>query len=251
MPLISVVIPAHNAASFVAETLCSLVKQTFRDFEVVLVDDGSADGTAEISHRFSDDLALRVLVNAQNSGVAASINRGIAESDSLYIARLDADDLAHPDRLRQQLAFLEASPDIDLCGTHMRMFKDGDATHTSVHEHPTSDAAIKTMLLQHNALSHPSVLMRRQFMSDVGQYDPACDYAEDYDLWCRGALMGKRYANMPVHLTSYRVHSGQVGQIKSKLQCERDLAVKTRYMSALLGGMTPGYLPALFSPLVQ
>jgi len=251
MPLISVVIPAYNAASFLVESLNSLAIQTFRDFEVVLVDDGSSDGTAEIAHRFSGVLRLRVLVNAQNSGVAASLNRGISESDSLFIARLDADDLAHPDRLTQQAAFLEESPDVDLCGTHMLMFKDGDVSPSAVHEHPTSDASIKTMLLQHCALSHPSILMRRSFVDDVGQYDPACDFVEDYDLWCRGALIGKRYANLEAHLTSYRVHPAQVGQSKSKLQCERDLGVKNRYMSALLGGMSPGYLPALFSPLVR
>jgi glycosyltransferase involved in cell wall biosynthesis len=251
MPKISVVMPAYNAASTLAEAMNSLAAQTFRDFEVVVVDDGSNDRTAEIALRFSEAFRLRVLVNAQNSGVAASLNRGIADSDSEFIARLDADDLAHPDRLAQQVAFLDASQVIDLCGTHMIMFRHGNPGEQTVHEHPTSDAAIKTMLLQHCALSHPSILMRRSFVTDVGQYDTACDYAEDYDLWCRGALMGKRYANLPVHLTSYRVHPGQVGQSRSKVQCERDLGVKTRYMSALLGGINPGYLPALFSPLVR
>ncbi len=251
MPKISVVIPAYNGANFLAESLSSLARQTFRDFEVVLVDDGSSDGTAEIADRFSGEMRMRVLVNSKNIGVAASLNRGIAETDSLLIARLDADDLAHPDRLNQQFTFMEASPDIDLCGTHMIMFRTDDAGANHVLEHPTSDASIKTMLLQQNSLSHPSVLMRRSFITDVGQYDPVCDYAEDYDLWCRGALVGKRYANMETHLTFYRVHSGQIGRSKRKVQLERDLSVKNRYISGLLGGINPGSLPALFAPFMQ
>ena len=251
MPQISVVIPAYNGAEFLAETLSSLAKQTFRDFEVVLVDDGSSDGTAEIADRFSNEMSMRVLVNTKNIGIAASLNRGIAESDSVFIARLDADDLAHPNRLAQQLNFLETSPDIDLCGTHMLTFKSGNASADSVLEYPTSDASIKTMLLQQNALSHPSILMRRSFIVDVGSYDSECDFVEDYDLWCRGVLVGKRYANMEQHLTFYRVHPGQIGQSKFKLQRERDLGVKNRYISALLSGMDPGFLPALFAPFVQ
>lgn len=251
MPLVSVVVPAYNAANTLAESLESLARQTFRDFEVVVVDDGSVDGSAAIAERYSEAIQMRVLVNLQNSGVAASLNRGIAGSDSKFIARLDADDLAHPERLAQQVAFLDATKNVDICGTHMIMFRDGNPSEQTVHEHPIADAAIKTMLLQHCALSHPSILMRRSFIQDVGQYDPACDFAEDYDLWCRGALMGKRYANLALHLTSYRVHAGQIGQSKSDLQCERDLGVKTRYMSALIGGTNPGYLPALFSPLVR
>ena len=112
MPKISVVIPAYNGANFLAESLSSLARQTFRDFEVVLVDDGSSDGTAEIADRFSGEMRMRVLVNSKNIGVAASLNRGIAETDSLLIARLDSDDLAHPDRLNQQFTFMEASPDM-------------------------------------------------------------------------------------------------------------------------------------------
>lgn len=107
------------------------------------------------------------------------------------------------------------------------------------------------MLLQHNALSHPSVLVRRDFFDTVGLYDPHFDYAEDYELWCRGALRGKCYANLQAPLTCYRVHAGQVGQTKRQLQFERDTQVKQSYMAALLGGISPGHLPTLFSPLAR
>ncbi len=111
---------------------------------------------------------------------------------------------------------------------------------------PEGDAAIKTALLQYCALSHPACMLRRRFFDEGGGFDVALDFAEDYDLWCRGALLGKRYANLPEVLTRYRQHAGQVGQQKRQLQYERDLQVKRRYIAALLGETSAGYLPEFF-----
>ncbi|RZL35263.1 MAG: glycosyltransferase, partial [Rubrivivax sp.] len=105
MPLISVVIPALNAAQTLGETLQSLANQSLRDFEVVLVDDGSTDDTAALAARFEGLLNLRRIAHADPQGVARSLNDGLAAGDSEFVARLDADDLAHPERLRLQLEF--------------------------------------------------------------------------------------------------------------------------------------------------
>lgn len=251
MPLISVVMPAYNAESTLAESLNSLALQSFRDFEVVLVDDGSNDRTLEIATQFSSFVSMRLLVNSQNLGVAASLNRGIAECDSTFVARLDSDDLAHPERLLKQLEFLNANVQVDLCGSNMPMFRSVESGPFSILSQPVTDAAIKTTLVHRNSLSHPSIMARRSFFNDVGNYNSDRDYAEDYDLWCRGALLGKQYANLEAHLTSYRVHPGQIGQSKSQLQCARDLDVKRSYITTLLGEMHHAYLPELFSSLVK
>src|SRR5689334_12854902 len=106
MPLISVVMPARNAAAHLAAALDSLAAQTFRDFELVLVDDASTDDTPHLVESCADRFRVRLVRQAENRGVAASINAGLAQSDSAFVARLDADDLARPDRLERQLAFM-------------------------------------------------------------------------------------------------------------------------------------------------
>lgn len=245
--LIAVVVPAYNAAATLAQTLASLARQTERDFEVVLVDDASSDATPQIAAQFTADLPLRVLRNDGNTGVAGSLNRGIAASDSEFVARLDADDLAQPERLARQLAFLREQPQVDLVGSHMGLFRSVDEGVRGVLAHPLADATIKTVLVQRNAISHPSLMARRSFFADVGPYNPALDFAEDYDLWCRGALLGKRYANLAEVLTLYRVHAASVSQSKMQLQYERDVEVKRRYIGALLGDTAPAWLPQLFA----
>jgi len=249
MPKISVIIPAFNAENTLEETLNSLSTQTYRDFEVIVVDDCSSDRTSEIASKFSALFSIRVLVNLENSGVSKSLNRAIVNSDSMYIARLDSDDIAHAQRLEVQMKFLNESPRIDVCGSDMHLFHSIKAGAFSIHIQPKTDSAIKTRLLQQNSISHPSVLLRRSFFTDVGLYDATYDYAEDYELWCRGAQMGKVYANLEAKLTSYRVHSGQIGQIKREIQFERDMGVKRKYITSLLGSPQIAFLPEIFSPL--
>jgi glycosyltransferase involved in cell wall biosynthesis len=246
MPAITVLIPARNAEATLAETLESLVAQTLRDFDVLLVDDASTDGTRAIAERYAQRLALRVLTLPDNTGVAGALNQGLAQIGSPYVARIDADDLALPTRLAQQHAYLQEHPDIDVCSTAVELFYPAGGPPSQILAKPADDAAIKTALVQYCALSHPACLVRRKFFDTVGQFDTLMDYAEDYDLWCRGALLGKRYANLPEPLTRYRQHAGQVGQQKRQLQYERDLQVKRRYIAGLLGEASAGYLPEFF-----
>lgn len=246
MPAITVLIPARNAAATLGETLDSLVAQTFQDFDVLLVDDASTDATPALAQAYGDRLALRVLSLAENAGVAGALNQGLARIDSPYVARLDADDLALPTRLARQHAFLQEHPDIDVCSSAMVLFHPAGGPPPQVLTKPAGDAAIKTALVQYCALSHPACMLRRGFFEAVGLFDPQLDFAEDYDLWCRGALQGRRYANLPDVLTRYRQHAGQVGQQKRQLQYERDLQIKRRYIAGLLGEAGAGHLPEIF-----
>jgi glycosyltransferase involved in cell wall biosynthesis len=251
--LISVVLPAYNAAATLEQTLASLARQTCRDFEVVLVDDCSRDATLAVAQRFAPQLRLKLLRNDHNLGVARTLNRALQEAEGEFIARLDADDLAQPTRLQRQLEVLREQPQLDVLGSHMVMFQAGadDDIHTvrplGMLAHPLADAAIKTALVQRNVLSHPSLMIRRRFFDEVGLYNPALDFAEDYDLWCRGALLGKRYANLPEALTWYRLHGGQVSHSKAQLQFERDVEVRRRYLTALLGDTPVAQLPQLLA----
>lgn len=251
MPKVTVLIAARNAESTLEETLVSLEAQTFSDFEVLLVNDASSDRTESLARDFGSRLRMRILNLDQNAGVAGALNQGLAATDHPYIARIDADDVALPTRLEKQVDFLEAYPDIDVCGTWMEMFYETPGTPEKTLAKPLDDAAIKTALLQYCSLSHGSAMFRKSFFDDVGNFDLRLDFAEDYDLWCRGALLGKRYANLPEALTRYRQHGAQVGQQKRQLQYERDLVIKRKYISALLGGESSGYLAEFFSLLTS
>lgn len=245
MPLISVVIPALNAVVTLAETLQSLAQQTFRDFEVVLVDDGSTDGTAELADRFDGPLKLRRISHGSPQGVAQSLNDGLAAGDSEFVARLDADDLAHPERFRLQLELLQSRSDVQVCGTQLVVFDhDRGLQHPlGLLSHPSADAAIRTAFIQRCAIAHPSVMVRRGLFGWVGGYDPAHDFAEDYELWCRASLAGAVFANLELPLTFYRKHARQVSQLRAQQQWGHDLAIKRRYMRSFLRGRDPGALP--------
>lgn len=242
MPLISVVMPARNAAATLAESLESLATQSFKDFELVLVNDGSSDETVAIAESFAARLNLRLVHHESSHGVARSINDGLAQSDSEFVARLDSDDLAQPERLARQLEFLRANPQVGVCGTHVLVFS-REHEQSFVLNHPTGSASIRTALVQRCAIAHPSVMLRRQVFELAGTYDVRFDFAEDYELWCRASLLGVQFANIAEPLTHYRKHAGQVSQQKAQLQYERDMAIKTRYMTAWLQGEAPGLLP--------
>lgn len=246
MPKITVLIPAYNAAKTLGETLDSLRAQTFRDFDVMVVNDASTDATLEVANSYRNLMPLTVLNLTQNSGVAGTINHGLAHIASPLIARIDADDLARPNRLELQDAFLAANPDIDVCSTALELFDAHKMNDGIIVSKPADDATIKTELLKWAAMSHGASLFRRTFFEDVGLFDVRLDYAEDYDLWVRGALLGKRYANIPQALTLYRQHATQVGRLQAQPQYGRDLAVKRKYITALLDGNSPGNLAEFF-----
>lgn len=246
MPKITVLIPAYNAAQTLSQTLDSLLAQTLQDFNVVVVNDASSDATLSIAHGYREKMALTVLDLKENSGVAGALNQGLAQIEAPYIARIDADDLARPERLAVQYAFMEEHPHIDVCSTALELFYPNGERPNVVVSKPREDATIKTELLRWPSMSHGASLFRKTFFDDVGVFDVRLDYAEDYDLWVRGALLGKCYTNLPDALTLYRQHETQVCRQQVMPQYERDHMVKRKYVSALLAGLSPGRLAEFF-----
>lgn len=249
MPLVSFVMPARNAAGTLAASLTSIEHQTFRDFEVVFVNDGSTDETRRVAESYSSRLNLRFVNHTTSLGVAKSINDGVVASDCEFIARLDADDLAEPNRLQRQLDFMQSNPRIGVAGTHMKVFSEEESGRKELFTlaHPEKNTGIRTALLQRCAIAHPSILCRRNVFDRVGLYDTKFDFCEDYELWCRASLLGIQFANIPEPLTHYRKHAGQVSREKAQTQFEKDLEVKRRYMSAWLDGDDAGLMPEFLS----
>lgn len=210
-PGVSVVMAVHNGAAYLKEAIQSILDQTYAQFEFIIVDDASTDATPDILTQFHD-CRLKVLRNPSRRGLAASLNRGMAEARAPYIARMDADDLSLPERLARQRQFLEEHPDYALVGSPYYQL---DAQGRIVGLVPvlTADEELKAGLLEQNWFGHGSVMLRRQALLEVGGYNERYTYAQDYDLWLR---LAERYklANLPEPLYCWRRTEGGISQAR-------------------------------------
>jgi hypothetical protein len=192
----------YNGREHVEEAARSILDQTFDDLELVVVDDGSTDGSADLVRGLGDE---RVRVFSQgNKGLAAALNAGIAHARGELVARMDADDVSHPDRLRRQVELLRARPDVAVVGTSFDVVDAGGATVDAFWALPHDDD-IRRELLVRNPFGHGTTMVRRAVLDDVGGYRLVP--IEDYDLWFR-VLRRHRGANLPESLYRWRLSPG-------------------------------------------
>ena len=199
-PKVSVIMAVRNCASYLAESIDSILNQTFRDFEFIIVDDASTDATPQILADYAArDSRIRLLCNEQNLKLAASLNVALGIARAPLIARMDGDDWAYPSRLELQYAYMKAHPQIDICGTAIECFGD----QTGIISWPEHHDVIATLLLFFNAMAHPTVMGRKEAFS-FG-YNPIYHKAQDYELWSRLLFEhGCRFGNLPDVLLRYR-----------------------------------------------
>ena len=201
-PLVSVLMPIYNGAADLRKALDSVLSQTFGDFEVIAINDGSKDDSAALLNAV-DDPRVRV-IHQDNMGLAATLNRGLSMARGALIARQDQDDLSHPERFARQVSFLQSNPECVLLGTAAEIWI-GDERTDRAHDHPTEHALLVFDLLFNNPFVHSSVMMRRDAVLALGGYTTDKDRQppEDYELWSRLARHG-RVANLPERLVVYR-----------------------------------------------
>lgn len=207
-PLVSVIMPVYNGERYLPQAIESILCQTLRDFELLILNDGSTDGTAPLIERYARvDSRLRVY-HQENRGLIAALNRLLALSQGPYVARMDADDISLPHRLEAQLNFLEANPSVALVGGAIELIDSLDVPSHIV-RFPTSAHAIRRTLLHHSCFAHPAVMMRKDAVQAVGGYRKCFAAAEDYDLWLR---LAERFqlANLQDPVLQYRVHPHQI-----------------------------------------
>ena len=203
-PAISVLLPACNAARYLRQSLHSVLQQTFEDFELLVVDDGSTDATPDMLREIRDP-RLRVLSNERNLGIVGSLNRALGEARGRYIARMDADDVCQPTRFARQVALLDSRPDVVLAGTAMRLFEHGRLR--PARQAPEPDPAVLRWLLHiGNPVVHPSIMFRADAARRLDPYLRAeMQYAEDFDFLHR-ILPHGMVAIIPDTLLVYRLH---------------------------------------------
>jgi glycosyltransferase involved in cell wall biosynthesis len=209
-PTVSVLLPVWNGEAFLAAAIESIVRQTFSSLELVVIDDGSSDGTAAIAEDFaSGDRRVRVL-HRPHEGLSATLNAGIAAARGDYVARMDADDISVPDRLRKQVAYLDTHPACVAVGAWIEVIDDAGrhiGLKTFVKTHEEISAALLRGI---SPMAHPTMVMRRDALQAAGGYDARRSPSEDFDLWFRLGERGQ-LANLGEALLQHRRHKAAMG----------------------------------------
>lgn len=206
-PSVTVLLPVYNAAAYVEEAVRSILQQTFTDFELLILDDGSTDSSGQLLEGLAfQDRRIR-LVRRENRGLIATLNEGLALARGEFIARMDADDRSMPERLALQYARMQNDADLLALGSGIRYLDAAGSLGRRV-IYPSS-YELREALLWGAPLAHPAVMLRTEAVRYVGGYSPLFPYAEDYALWLRLNQIGK-LDNLQDILVLYRVHEASV-----------------------------------------
>lgn len=232
-PLVSVLMPAFNAEKHIAQAIESVLEQTYPHFELLILNDGSTDQTQQVIEQFDDERIVKTHLT-QNKGLVHARNQLVAAARGEYIAFLDADDIALPDRLQLQVAFLESGK-ADICGgAHYSLYEGSGRMKSSKQRY--SDADIRALITVCSPLCNPAVLGKAE-MFKKHPYQAGNDYAEDYSLWAELALAGYRFANLHENLITYRIHPQQTSQVQNSETNRIFNASRSAYLVGLgMGG---------------
>lgn len=238
MPRVSVILPVHNGAAHLKQSIDSILAQTYSDLELIILDDASTDASPDLLSRLSDP-RVSVRRNERNLGLPTTLNLGIGAASGTYVARQDQDDFSHPDRLKQQVDLLDSRPDIGLLGTWATILgctTDDRWVPVGVHKHPEHDALLRWRLCWNNPFVHSSVMLRRSVIDALGGYATAPDrlIPEDYELWSQMSQV-TGIANIARTLQCYRQSpSGMSETLKAPIQ-EGVVRIGSENMARALG----------------
>jgi glycosyltransferase involved in cell wall biosynthesis len=236
-PVVSVLMPVFNVEKYIAQAIHSILQQSFLDFELIILNDGSTDGTSKIIDQFQDHRIQRIDLT-ENRGLVNARNQLVTAARGRYIAFLDADDIAMPHRLSTQIAFLDGDT-VDICGSaYYSLYEASGKIKTSKQRY--SDADIRALMTVSSPLCNPAV-MGRAVVFKKFPYPLGRDYAEDYSLWAELSLAGYRFANLREKLITYRIHEKQTSQVQNT---ETNLIFSKSREHYLLGlGISEKWIP--------
>jgi len=251
VPIISVVMPVFNADGFVAKAIESVLNQTFDDFELIIIDNNSTDNSVNIIRSFHDPRII-IICNEKNFGIGASLNIGIKRARGKYIARMDADDVSYPNRLMNQIRFLQKNRDVSVLGSCASLFDEKGRIWGRIS--PIAKPKLKDWLWGSQVI-HASVLMKTKDVKSVGGYDCKANRFEDYDLWLRMIKNGYVINTLQEELYGIgwdsshferKAMKDRVLESKYKLMRFRDLRVPLYKCFLILKPILPIFLPKKF-----
>ncbi|MDT8317000.1 MAG: glycosyltransferase family 2 protein [bacterium] len=232
MPKVTILMPVYNGERYLREAVDSMLGQTFQDFEFIIINDGSTDGTSQILSSYDDPRII--IINQGNVGLSKSLNRGFKMARGAYIARMDCDDISLPQRLEKQVALMEREPLTGVCGTWIKTIGDNGR---SVWNYPAASEEIRCRMIFESVIAHPSAVIRRSFFEKYNlYYDENLNQAQDYALWVKCASLFD-LKNISEVLLMYRIHPDQVGRIYSEGQKEAANSIRKEQLKNL--GLKP------------
>jgi glycosyltransferase involved in cell wall biosynthesis len=231
VPFVSVLMPVYDSARFLREAVESVLAQNYPAFELIAIDDASRDGSFQLLEAFAArDPRVRVFRQPRNLGIVAARNRAFREArkDASYYAILDSDDVALPERLSEQVAFLEQHPDHALVGGHTLIIDEHSALR-GIRRYPTTYAEICAVIGRYNPIAQPAVMLRRSVLERVGAYREAFPRCQDYELWLRIAAEYP-IANLDLPVVRYRVSDSQGKRTHLRQTLALTLALQRKWL---------------------
>ncbi|MEW6008114.1 MAG: glycosyltransferase [Candidatus Omnitrophota bacterium] len=227
-PLVSIILAVHNEENFITKTLDSILHQTFKDFELIVINDCSKDKTGEILKSYaSSDPRIKVIKNETCMGLARSLNKGIEISEAKYIARIDAGDIAEKSRLEKQVKYMEEFSDVSVLGSWAYLI---DIKGEVIGEWRVPEEVNARILYMKNGVVHPTVLIRKELFSNIGKYNFSFKHAEDYELWARALKNKAKLMNLQEFLTFVSQRAEGVTRKHFKGMRKDTFRIKLKYL---------------------
>ncbi len=230
-PLVSVLLPVFNGEKHIKEAIDSILLQSVKNFELIIINDCSTDSTVKIIETYSDN-RIRLIQNKENSGPGISLNNGIDQAEGNYIAIMHADDIATPDRLEKQCRYLEAHINVDIVGAQYRQINEQGELTRVTSSLPTETNIIKYSTLFNNCLCHPTVMFTRSVLQRGLRY-ASLRLNEDYELWTRCLIKDINIANINDVCLHYRIHHQQASSKFSRQEADSFIALRQQYRNAM------------------
>jgi len=231
-PLVTVLMPVYNGERYLIQAINCILDQTFNNFELLIIDDGSTDRTCEIIRTFQDP-RIRFIQNSKNLGLTKTLKMGMNLARGKYIARIDADDYCDIDRLTKQVSFLHKHEEVDVVGSWIYVV-DNEGNIVGKKSPPINDVEIKWDLIFDNPLAHSSILFKKIKIQKLGGYDPNYRVGQDYELWTR-IMSDTVFAIIPDYLTYIRKHESNISKTYSFDQHYNWISMSARTMSKITG----------------
>jgi glycosyltransferase involved in cell wall biosynthesis len=214
---ISVILPVYNAELYLSKSVDSILGQTFTDFEFIIINDGSTDRSLGLLEKYAQQDSRIKLISRENRGLISTLNEGLSLAKAPLIARMDADDVAYPDRFILQKQFIDLNPEVVCLGGYFEMIDEAGRALTLLTP-PLDDKTIQELALKgHSAIAHPAAMLRLSAVKQAGGYREAFKAAEDLDLWLRLGEIGQ-LANIPYPILQYRFVSNSISGQNAALQ---------------------------------
>lgn len=224
--MVSVIMPVYNESEYVRNAVESILNQSFRNFEFIIIDDGSTDNTLDIIKNYKDD---RIIVFESNhQGIVAQLNYGISQAKYQFIARMDGDDISHPHRLEKQVLFIHKNSDIDIVGTNV-IYINNYGRSVIKKEFPENSNSIEYMMPILCSICHPTIMIKKEVLIEMGGYSNI-KYVEDYDLFLRMLTKKKKMYNIQEYLHFYRFEKSYLKSKKLAIQDLISLKLGERYI---------------------